>query len=209
MGQMTQALNRKRAEKNEVIQSYDTPLYELFIPESLQRTYLNQVFYWDDSGQSDSTRVILFTTEANLRLLQTHRDWLGDGTFDLAPKRVFKQVYTIHIIYKNKDLPMVYGLLPNKNQATYTKFFKMIKDVIKVLPLAIHIDFEKAVMNTVNLVFKCFIYGCFFHLSQNFFRKVQECNLIDYATNDEFRLYYKLMQALAFVPEDDVIKGAE
>jgi hypothetical protein len=44
MRQMTQALNRKRAEKNEVIQFYDTPLYELFIPESLQRTYLNQVF---------------------------------------------------------------------------------------------------------------------------------------------------------------------
>jgi hypothetical protein len=67
------------------------------------------VFYLDDSGPSDDTRVILFTTEANLRLMQSHKDWLVDGTFDLAPKRVFKQVYTIHIIYKNKDLPVVYG----------------------------------------------------------------------------------------------------
>jgi hypothetical protein len=50
--------------------------------------------------------------------MQSHRDWLVDGTFDLAPKRVFKQVYTIHIIYKNKDLPVVYGLLPNKTQKT-------------------------------------------------------------------------------------------
>ena len=86
-------------------------------------------------GRDDKTRVIVFTTEGNLRLLQSNREWLGDGTFDLAPKRVFKQVYTIHIIYKNKDLPMVYGLLPNKTQKTYKKFFKMIKDVIKVLPL--------------------------------------------------------------------------
>jgi hypothetical protein len=139
--------------------------------------------------------------------MQSHRDWLVDGTFDLAPKRVFKQVYTIHIIYKNKDLPVVYGLLPNKTQKTYKKFFKMVKDVIEVLPLAIHMDFEKAVMNVVTLLFKCKIYGCFFHLSQNFFKKVQECNLIDYATDDEFRLYYILMQALAFVPEDDVIKA--
>ena len=49
--------------------------------------------------------------------------------------------------------------------------------------------------------------GFFFHLSQNFFRKVQESNLKDYATDNEFRLYYKLMQALAFVPEDDVVEA--
>jgi hypothetical protein len=175
--------------------------------ECLHKTYLDQMFYWDDSGRDDKTRVIVFTTEGNLRLLQSNREWLGDGTFDLAPKRVFKQVYTIHIIYKNKDLPMVYGLLPNKTQKTYKKFFKMIKDVIKVLPLAVHMDFEKAVMNAVTLLFKCIIYGCFFHLSQNVFRKVQESNLIDYATDNEFRLYYKLMQALAFVPEDDVVEA--
>jgi hypothetical protein len=86
------------------------------------------VFYWDDSGRSDDTRVILFTTEANLRLMQSHRDLLVDGTFDLAPKRVFKQVYTIHIIYKNKGLPLVYGLLPNKTLKKHTKsFLKWLK----------------------------------------------------------------------------------
>jgi hypothetical protein len=31
---------------------------------------------------------------------------------------------------------------------------------------------------------------------------------MDYANGDEFRLYYKLMQALAFVPEDDVINSS-
>jgi len=135
MSSLTQMLNRKKAEKNGVVQPYDTPLCDLFIPECLHKTYLDQMFYWDDSGRDDKTRVIVFTTEGNLRLLQSNREWLGDGTFDLAPKRVFKQVYTIHIIYKNKDLPMVYGLLPNKTQKTYKKFFKMIKDVINVLPL--------------------------------------------------------------------------
>ncbi len=43
--------------------------------------------------------------------------------------------------------------------------------MIKVLPLAVHMDYEKAVMNAVTLIFKCIIYGCFFHLSQNFFKK--------------------------------------
>ena len=195
------------AEKNEVQQKFDTPLCDLFIPDYLHRTYLNQIFYWDDSGRTDKTRVIVFTTENNLRLLQQIREWLADGTFDLAPKRVFKQVYSIHLIYKNKDLPMIYALLPNKTQKTYVKFFKMVKDVIKVYPVAIHMDFEKAVMNSVILIFKCIVYGCFFHLSNNFFKKVQEKNLIDYAQDDEFRLYYKLMQGLAFVPEIDVLEA--
>jgi len=102
-------------------------LSDLFIPESLQKTYLNQIFYWDDSGRDDKTRVIVFTTENNLRLLQQIREWLADDTFDLAPKRVFKQVYSIHLIYKNKDLPMIYGLLPNKTQK-----FSEILDYLEV-----------------------------------------------------------------------------
>ena len=50
----------------------------------------------------------------------------------------------------------------------------MIKSAIKVYPKAIHMDFEKAVMNACVLLFKCHIFGCFFHLSQNFFRKLSE-----------------------------------
>jgi hypothetical protein len=45
MNQLTQILNRKKAEINEEIQKFDTPLSDLFIPESFQRKYLNQVFY--------------------------------------------------------------------------------------------------------------------------------------------------------------------
>ena len=86
-------------------------------------TFNNQLFYWDDSGPSDETRVIVFTTEYNLRLLQTHRYWLGDGTFDLAPKRIFKQVNTLHILYNNKELPMVYALLPKKKTLRTEKLF--------------------------------------------------------------------------------------
>ncbi len=47
----------------------------------------------------------------------------------------------------------------------------MAKDVVEVLPLAIHMDFEKAAMNACTLLFKCKIYGCFFHQSQNFLKR--------------------------------------
>jgi hypothetical protein len=57
---------------------------------------------------------------------------------------------------------MVYGLLPNKTEATYRKIFKMIKSAIKIYPTAIHMDFEKAVMNAEVFFFKCKIWGCLF-----------------------------------------------
>ena len=37
------------------------------------------MFDWDDSGRDDKTRVIVFNTEGNLRLLQSNSEWLGEG----------------------------------------------------------------------------------------------------------------------------------
>jgi hypothetical protein len=76
-----------------------------------RNTYKDARFYWDDSGKKDKNRVILFTTEKNLELLNKYHDWMGDGTFDISPTS-FKQVYSIHIIYEGKAYPMAYGLLP-------------------------------------------------------------------------------------------------
>jgi hypothetical protein len=65
-------------------------LSEIDIPENLRNTYKDARFYWDDSGKKDKNRVILFTTERNLDLLNKYHDWLGDGTFDISPT-FFKQ----------------------------------------------------------------------------------------------------------------------
>ena len=47
----------------------------------------------------DKSRLIIFTTEENLAMLKEIRDWMMDGTFDMAPM-VFKQLYTIGLVYK-------------------------------------------------------------------------------------------------------------
>jgi hypothetical protein len=36
-------------------------LSQIVIPESLQKTFQDELFYWDDSGNDDKNRVILFT----------------------------------------------------------------------------------------------------------------------------------------------------
>ena len=131
-----------------------------------------------------------------------------DGTFDISPT-FFKQVYTFHVIINGTNIPLAYALLPNKNQVTYKKVFKMIKSYLKILPESINMDFEKAAMNAAKLVFKCKIYGCFFHLSQSFWRRVQKLGLVKKWYSSEFRNSFKKMQALAFLPVKDTVEGFE
>ncbi|CAF0977012.1 unnamed protein product [Brachionus calyciflorus] len=105
-------INKTRNDKTD--KGYNAKsLAELVIPEDLKFTLKGKNFYFGDSGQNDKNRVIFFTTEENLKLLSTNSEWYADGTFDISPT-IFKQVYTIHIIFRGTTLPMLYALLPNK-----------------------------------------------------------------------------------------------
>ena len=128
-------------------------LAEIDIPDEYRFTYKNEKFYYDDSGANDQERILVFTTEANIKLLEKNRVWYCDGTFDITPT-LFTQLYSIHVIVHNKNLPMIYALLPNKLETTYIKLFKMIKSYLKHQPESVNIDFEKAVINAVEKVWK-------------------------------------------------------
>ena len=133
---------------------------------------LGENFFYEDSGKGDSERILLFTTETNIKILNTNKDWYADGTFDISPT-LFKQLYSVHVIINNFDLPMLYAFLPNKKQQVYLKMFKMIRKIVDTKPTSINMDFEKAVMNAAISVYpNCLIYGCYFHLSQNFFKQL-------------------------------------
>ena len=70
----------------------------LEIPENLRSTYSEQKFYWDDTGNDDKNRIIIFTTQKNLELLERHQDWYCDGTFEIAPT-FFKRYILIEICF--------------------------------------------------------------------------------------------------------------
>ena len=73
-------------------------------------------FLQHDSGPaSGDDRMLIFSTERNLDILSHATDWAMDGTFDAAPM-LFTQVYSIHATFMERTLPLVYALLPNKNQ---------------------------------------------------------------------------------------------
>ena len=44
---------------------------------------------------------------------------------------LFTQVYSIHATFMERTLPLVYALLPNKNQATYQTLFAKVRNLTR------------------------------------------------------------------------------
>lgn len=182
---------------------------DITIPESYQLTLDGQKFLLHDAGGDD--RMLLFSTQSNLQLLQECEHWFADGTFKTSPP-LYEQLYTIHGLTSDRTIPCVYALLANKRQATYTSLFKQLLELNHHLsPSTIMVDFEKAAINSALEVFPdVTVKGCFYHLTQNVYRKIQQCGLQQqYQSDSDFAHHLKMLPALAFVPTDSVVSVFE
>lgn len=178
---------------------------EFEIPIKYTNTTRNEEFLLFDSGKIES-RMLLFGTKKFVDLMKSNRNWYVDGTFKKCPD-VFCQIYTLHVIIKNKSIPVIYGLLPNKSKETYFKLFQKIKEFIgDVIPLSIMLDFELAVIQAIEEVFPgSLIRLCFFHLCQSLYRQICEKGLkAKYDKDIVFASKCKQLCSLAYVPVDQV-----
>jgi hypothetical protein len=75
------------------------------IPEEYTVTHRDEPFLLYDSGIDSPVRILVFSTETNLRALTTTGHWFADGTFKTAPE-LFYQIYTIHTLVGNNILLM-------------------------------------------------------------------------------------------------------
>ena len=51
--------------------------------------------------------------------------------------------------------------------------------------------------------------GCFFHLTQSMWRKIQQLGLVEqYRANDDIKQYCGMIDALAFLPAEEVKQGS-
>ncbi|KAF0738333.1 MULE domain-containing protein, partial [Aphis craccivora] len=81
------------------------------------------------------------------------------------------------------DILMFFCLLPNKYKQTYIYVFRAISKKCKDLglnlsPTNITVDFERAIINAVSEMWmQTNISGCRFHLTQSWYRKIQEIGL--------------------------------
>ncbi|CAN8007071.1 unnamed protein product, partial [Ixodes pacificus] len=159
-----------------------------------------------DSGEGDVNRLILFATQRNLEYLGGASAWFCDGTFKVVPS-LFYQLYTMHELKYEITVPMVYGLLPNKTEATYRRIFTAVIDNIgPCAARTLYTDFEMAAINAArDTISEVQIQGCFFHPAQSVYRKL--CALgfqARYATDEKFAAKMKMFPALAFLPAGNI-----
>ena len=180
-------------------------LNELVLREEDKVLFNRESWLVFDSGPG-SDRLLIFATQANLRLLGQAEIVFSDGTFKCAPSRLFPKLYTIHGKCYGSVVPLVYCLLPNKREATYRTLINALLDNVNLAPLAWHTDFERAAINKVNEKLNNVAKGCFFHFTQCIYRKVIELGLKQPYEAEDGDCAHSIRQlsALAFFPEDDV-----
>ena len=179
---------------------------ELQVPDryklTLKRRNIFNLLLWIRRFKSDT----YILSPRMLSLLEESQSWYADGTFKVVPE-LFFQLYTIHAEKDSMIIPCVYALLTNKSELTYKKLFTKLLDIRPELnPFLVMVDFEKAAINALESIFLSVVSGCFFHLSQNIYRKIQSAGFTNkYIENSGFALLMKMLPSLAFVPESQVI----
>ncbi|CAN7938308.1 unnamed protein product [Ixodes hexagonus] len=146
-----------------------------------------------------------------LALLGPSRQWFADGTFKVAPA-LFYQLYTVHCKVNGAVIPAVYVLMKSKTEAAYTKLLSVLKSKCAAAdPSTVLLDFEQAANNAFRRVFpSCQALGCFFHLRQCVYRKLQSEGLQEsYWVDGAFNLMARMIPAIALVPEGDVFDAFE
>lgn len=185
-------------------------LEDLEIPDRYRLTDAGEQFLLWDSGPGPN-RILIWATERNLDLLAQSRHWYADGTFKTVPP-LFRQLYTIHGVQYHNVIPSIFALLPNKAEDTYNRLLEELKNRRPGLdPETIMTDFESAAVNAFHQQFPNLTSrGCFFHLGQCMWRRVQASEMVERYTNDEeFALNVRMIPALAYVPVPDVIRAFE
>ena len=187
-------------------------LEQLTLPEEYKQTSKGEQFLLYDSGPV-SQRILIFGTQRNLEMLQLSSVWLADGTFKTAPS-LFTQVYVIHALRGGPDLmkdghllPSLFVLLPNKTEATYTRMWEQVKLLCpQAEPAEMLMDFELAAINSFQNTWPAAVVkGCFFHLTQNIWRKVQAVGMqAEYSQDQELAIRIRQIPALAFAAPHEV-----
>ncbi|CAH0760653.1 unnamed protein product, partial [Diatraea saccharalis] len=131
------------------------------VPEVLGRKFL---IY--EEGQSE--KILVFATCVSKKILKKPGSYYADGTFMSAPPP-FYQFYVLHLDINSTKMctnivPVIYTLLPNKSQETYTRLYNILKQKLGIIIKTFKCDYEMAQINAVKSVFpEAEITGCYRH----------------------------------------------
>ncbi|XP_016657607.1 uncharacterized protein LOC107882945 [Acyrthosiphon pisum] len=131
---------------------------------------------------NSDNKIICFSTKSNLKLLCSVDKIFVDGTFTYCAK-YFLQLFTIHIFKNGHYVPLVYFLLPDKCKDTYARSFGYVIEKCSEInlsfsPSKIVSDFEEAIHIGAKTIWpEIQIVGCRFHLTQNWWKHIQNLGL--------------------------------
>jgi hypothetical protein len=96
--------------------------------------------------------------------------------------------------------------MEKRDKESYEYIFKTIYTHLKKAPENIMVDFEMAAISSLYCNFKeTRINGCFFHLTQIIWRKIQASGYVQiYKTDEKFKMNIKMILELAFIPDENV-----
>lgn len=157
---------------------------------------------------SEDDNIVIFCTQRNLRYLQQCDIILMDGTFRSCPS-LFYQLFTIHGYRYQQYVPLIFCLLPNKQETTYEAAFWHIQAYLPAdfSPRTVFADFERAIHGAVRKVWPLSkLFGCRFHLGQSWFRKMQSLGLQRvYRTRSGDGAFLRTFFGLPFLKPEDVL----
>ena len=137
-----------------------------------------------------------------------------DGNFAMAPRK-FLQLYIIRVALGERvKILSVYALMQRKKIDSYNELFgtlvqKCENQIGYILePNIVIVEFELAAINALTIVQSGVteIKGCFYHLTQSTWRKVQEFGPVNhYKDIKDFRHFCRTLDEISFL--DDVDAG--
>lgn len=154
--------------------------------------------------------IVIFSCMTNLEHLCKCKKIFMDGTFKYSSK-YFVQLFTIHGQCNGHYIPLVFCLLKDKTSETYKQCLKFVSKKCEELslqfrPAEVVIDFEMSIHKAVNSMWHNIkIIGCRFHISQAWWRKIQELGLTKhYKEKTDIGKWIGYCFGLLFLEPDDV-----
>ena len=175
-----------------------TSLEQLALPPEYQQTAKGEQFLLYDSGP-ETQRILIFGTQRNLEMLRLSDFWhLQDGTSPLHPGvRGACTPWRTSAYEGWASAAESVRLLPNKTEATYRRMWEQIRTLCSLAhPRKMLLDFEKAAINSFEVWPDTLVRCCFFHLTQNIWRKVQAAGMqADYNHDEELAMRIRQLPA--------------
>ncbi len=178
------------------------------IPEKFRMTYDNKPFLLSNVATADG-RIVIYASQAGLKLMARGETWTMDGTFSVVPKP-FSQLYTIMTEIDGYSYPCAFCLLPNKKAPSYRIVMETIRDKLAekgpINLTQVVMDFESPALNEFRSAFGTDIRvtGCVIHFGRSLRRRQGKEGLLAWQKKTKFQIFTGCLKGLAYVPPRQV-----